>query len=128
MSTKLPAVIPFNDPVTVCAKCRTAACALQRIRCAAAKRGPLGLEKVPLAAVKAAAKENPGYWKARHPRRDDHLPVDVEDLEELVRWTRERAECTRPVLAFYLQYELGIDRDQVAEAIAKEWPEVSGTK
>ena len=126
MSTKLPALVPFNDPVTVCVSCRKAACALQRFRCAAAKSGPVGLDQLPLTTVQATAGENCSYWKARPVDWDDDMPLDVADMEHLVRWTRERGQTERAMLHGYLAHELGIDPDQVAEAMAKEWPDAGG--
>lgn len=125
MSIKLPESVPFNDPVTVCSACKKASCALQRFRCHAARRGPVGLEELPLAVVRAAAKENPSYWKPPRADGDDDTPIDVEDMEFLIRWTREQHRPERSMIAGYLEHELGIDPEQVAAAMAKEWPEAS---
>lgn len=125
MSTTLPALIPFNDPVTVCAECLCAACAQGRHRCAAAKAGRASTKSEALFMLRALAKENPSYWKVQRPERDDDLPLDVEDMEHLVRWTRKQGRTERALLASYLEHELGIDTGQVAAAMAKEWPEAA---
>lgn len=126
MSAKLPALVPFCDPVTVCSECRAAACAQGRYRCAAAKLGLVERVPVSLETVRELAKENPSYWKHQRPERDDDLPLDVEDMEHLIRYTRTQARSDRSTLAGYLEHELGIDPTQVAEAMAKEWPEANG--
>lgn len=120
---KLPELVPCHDPVTVCAACERAACVLGRFVCDARKGGALEVESRPLATVRAAAKESPSYWKPQRPERNSDYPIDVEELERLVRWSRVQPYPERQLIAGYLEHELGIDAEQVAAAMAKEWPE-----
>lgn len=127
MSTKLPAQVPFNDPVTVCSACRRASCAMGRCRCDEAKRGLVALAYVALAELQAASEENPSYWKPQRPEDESDIPIDVEDMAFLIRFQRGRPGAERSMMAGYLEHELGIDPKQVAAAMAKEWPEAGGS-
>jgi hypothetical protein len=84
------------------------------------------LGAVSLASLQAEPLESPSYWKPQRPAQDDDLPIDVEEMERLIRFMKERPHTERSMMAGYLEHELGIDRDQVAEAMAKEWPEEGG--
>lgn len=123
MSIVLPEKVPFNDPVTVCAECRKACCALERFRCDDRKRGPVPTIAIPLASLLADPQENRSYWKPQRPDGDDDIPIDVEDMEELIASQRERPNAEREMVAGYLEHELGIDPAQVAAAMAAKWPE-----
>lgn len=124
MTLRLPERVPFNDPVTVCSACLRASCAQGRMRCDAAKSGPIASKTEALFMLRALAKENPSYWKVQQPEHDDDTPVDVADMEHLIRYMRDQPRTERSMLAGYLEHELGIDPEQVAAAMAKEWPEV----
>lgn len=123
MSTRLPAQVPFNDPVTVCSACRRASCAIDRMCCDAAKRGRPAAIAVSLAEVRAASLESPSYWKPQRPEKDEDLPIDVEEMRRLVGYMKAQPHAERPMMVGYLEHELGIDAEQVAEAMAAEWPE-----
>lgn len=130
MSTKLPALVPFNDPVTICAFCDRACCLVSpnrsKRRCDARSEGATATVDRALADVQAAALEHPSYWKGA-PDHDIDMPLDVGALHELVRSQRKGIpDEDRSIIAGYLEHELGIDPDQVAEAMAKEWPEAGG--
>ena len=129
MTIKLPDLVPFNDPVTVCAACRHACCLVSpnrsKRRCDARSDGAVTATiALPLAEVQAAALENPGYWKGE-PDHDVDMPLDVEALREMSRYMRKTytEPDGRQMAIGYLVGYLGIDPEQVAEAMAAEWPE-----
>jgi len=125
---KLPAQVPFNDPVTVCVSCLRASCVLGRFVCALRKAGLAETAAAPLADVRTAAKESPGYWKPQRPEQDNDIPIDVEEMHRLIGFIRTLPNAERPMMAGYLELELGIDPEQVAEAMAAEWPEEAVSK
>lgn len=129
MTTKLPALVPFNDPVTVCSACGKAACVqrnLPKIRCAARKAGPVATKLVPLAEVQACPVEHFSYWKG-DPNRDPDMPLDLADLREMIRVQRQQpdkwGDARQMMIGYLTVAELGIDPEQVAEAMTAEWPE-----
>lgn len=123
MTIKLPDLVPFNDPVAVCVWCRRACCVQNpQLRCARF-RGEATTCLVPLQDLQACPSENQSYWKG-DTKRDPDIPIDLFDLHELVRDQCKRAPADeRGIVASYLLHELRIDPEQVAEAMAAEWPE-----
>ncbi len=121
-TTKLPAVVPFNDPVTVCAMCGRAGCLIpdSPFRCRGHNKQTVTHA---LADIRGLDREHPGYWKG-DPNRDPDFPIDLVDLHEMVRVQRKRAHADdRDSIVSYLLHNLNIDPEQVAEAMAAEWPE-----
>lgn len=132
MSTKLPALVPFNDPVTVCAACRHACCLVSpnrsKRRCDARSDGTVTATiDLPLAEVQEAALEHHSYWKGA-PGSDVDMPLDLEALDGMAAYMRKNYTDPdgRQMALGYLVGYLGIDPDQAAAAMAKEWPEAGG--
>ena len=130
-NAKLPRQVPFNDPVNVCLACRRAGCLVDRaLSCDDRNTKSPEHAAFPLASVRTWALESPGVWKG-HPNRDQLVPIDLVDLHELVREQRRRAvarqACDRWGRArfAYSLHRLGLDVEQVSEAMDAEWPEES---
>lgn len=131
MTIKLPDLVPFNDPVTVCAACRHACCLVSpnnsKRRCAERSSGKVtATSALDLAEVQMAGLESQSYWKGA-PGHDIDMPLDVGALHDMTRYMRktysEEPDGRGMALGYLVGY-LGIDPEQVAEAMAAEWPEV----
>jgi hypothetical protein len=119
---RLPAVIEPPAQVVVCECCWRAGCWYRLADSCVGVSGGRPRTSITMTAeeVQDLAYESPSFWHG--PRSADQPPRDVAELLDAVQYASTRPNASREQTRLRLVAQLGIDADQVDEALAQAWP------